>query len=99
MQSNSITNFGGILHENWILKSQLTKGITDPQIDSWYNEGLKNGAYGGKLLGAGNGGFIMFFAPPEKHDLIAKSLSNLKRVKFGFDKNGAQIVFYQPHNK
>ena len=99
MQSNSITNFGEILNDNWKLKSQLTNGISDSQIDSWYKEGIKNGAYGGKLLGAGNGGFIMFFAPPEKHDLIAKSLSNLKRVKFGFDNSGAQIVFYQPQNK
>lgn len=98
MQSNSISNFGEILHENWMLKSQLTKGISDPQIDKWYNEGIKNGAYGGKLLGAGNGGFIMFFAPPEKHDLIAKSLSKLKRVKFKFDESGAQIVFYQPNH-
>lgn len=99
MQSNSITNFGEILNENWMLKSQLTKGITDSQIDSWYNKGMKNGATGGKLLGAGNGGFIMFFAPPEKHNSISKSLSNLKRVKFGFDKAGSQIVFYQPNNK
>lgn len=96
MQSNSITNFGEILNENWKLKSQLTKGITDSQIDTWYKEGIKNGASGGKLLGAGNGGFLMFFASPEKHDLIANSLSNLKRVKFGFDNSGAQIVFYQP---
>ena len=96
IESNSITNFGEILHENWVLKSQLTKGITDLEIDSWYSEGMKNGALGGKLLGAGNGGFIMFFAPPEKHDLIAKSLTNLQRVKFKFDRNGSQIVHYQP---
>jgi D-glycero-alpha-D-manno-heptose-7-phosphate kinase len=99
IESNSITNFGEILHENWALKSQLTKGITDPEIDSWYNEGIKNGALGGKLLGAGNGGFIMFFAPPEKHNLIAKSLPNLQRIKFKFDRNGSQIVHYQPNNK
>jgi len=99
LESNSITSFGEILHENWVLKSQLTKGITDTEIDSWYNEGMKNGALGGKLLGAGNGGFIMFFAPPEKHDLIAKSLPNLQRVKFKFDRNGSQIVHYQPNNK
>ena len=68
LENNSFTNFGEILHENWVLKSQLTKGITDSEIDSWYSEGMKNGALGGKLLGAGNGGFIMFL-PPEKHVL------------------------------
>jgi D-glycero-alpha-D-manno-heptose-7-phosphate kinase len=99
LESNSVTNFGEILHENWVLKSQLTKGITDSEIDSWYSEGMKNGALGGKLLGAGNGGFIMFFAPPEKHDIIAESLTNLQRVKFKFDRNGSQIVHYQPNNK
>ncbi len=99
LESNSVTNFGEILHENWVLKSQLTKGITDSEIDSWYSEGMKNGALGGKLLGAGNGGFIMFFAPPEKHDIIAESLTNLQRVKFKFDRNGSQIVHYQPINK
>ena len=99
IENNSITNFGQILHENWVLKSQLTKGITDSEIDSWYSEGIKNGALGGKLLGAGNGGFIMFFAPPEKHDIITKSLTNLQRVKFKFDRNGSQIVHYQPINK
>ena len=74
----------------------MTVGISDAQIDDLYNKGILAGATGGKLLGAGNGGFIMFFAPPEKHDLIAKSLTNLQRVKFKFDRNGSQIVHYQP---
>ncbi len=98
LESNSIKNFGQILHENWALKTQLTNGISDIQIDSWYKEGLKNGATGGKLLGAGNGGFIMFFAPPEKHNKIINALSNLQKVDFKLESGGAQIVFYQPYN-
>lgn len=98
LENNSILNFGDILNENWMLKSQLSKGISDSQIDLWYKTGLKNGALGGKLLGAGNGGFLMFFAPPEYHDKIAMSLSGLKRVKFKFDKVGTQITFYNPKN-
>jgi D-glycero-alpha-D-manno-heptose-7-phosphate kinase len=98
LESDSLQNFGQILHENWILKSQLTNGITDNQIDSWYQTGLRNGALGGKLLGAGNGGFIMFFAPPETHFKICNALSDLQNIKFNFESGGSQIVFYQPKN-
>ena len=97
LESGDEENFGEILDENWRLKSQLTIGITDPQIDEWYCKGIQAGATGGKLLGAGNGGFIMFYAPPENHEKIKASLSGLKPIKFGFDKNGAQIVFYSPN--
>lgn len=96
MESNSLDNFGTILDENWRLKAQLSTGITDPQIDAWYAAGMACGAKGGKLLGAGNGGFIMFFAPPHLHQAITMALSDLEPVKFRFDQNGAQIVFYQP---
>ena len=97
MQNNILDNFGSILHENWVLKSQLTNGISDPQIDDWYKTGIKYGATGGKLLGAGNGGFLMFFAPPENHIRIQNALNRLKKVDFGFDNSGSQIVFYQPN--
>jgi D-glycero-alpha-D-manno-heptose-7-phosphate kinase len=98
LESGDVENFGSILDENWRLKSQLTSGITDPKIDEWYCRGIQAGASGGKLLGAGNGGFIMFFAPPENHEKIKTSLSGLTPIKFGFDRNGAQIVFYNPNH-
>ena len=98
LETGDVENFGSILDENWKLKAQLTSGITDPQIDEWYIKGIQAGATGGKLLGAGNGGFIMFFAPPEYHAKIKFALSNLTPIKFGFDRNGAQIVFYSPMN-
>jgi D-glycero-alpha-D-manno-heptose-7-phosphate kinase len=87
---------GDLLDENWRLKAQLTAGISDPQIDAWYATGMAKGALGGKLLGAGNGGFIMFYAPPERHTDITAALSDLQPVKFRFDSTGAQIIFYQP---
>lgn len=96
IEKNNLDNFGAILHENWRLKSQLTKGITDSQIDNWYQVGLKNGATGGKLLGAGNGGFLMFFAPKHLHYQIEQALFGLMKVDFKFDTGGSQIVFYQP---
>lgn len=96
LESGTLANFGDLLDENWRLKSQLTSGISDPQIDGWYATGMSNGAQGGKLLGAGNGGFMMFYAPAERHAQITAALSNLQPVKFRFDRTGAQIVFYQP---
>jgi D-glycero-alpha-D-manno-heptose-7-phosphate kinase len=96
LEAGSLDNFGPILDENWRLKSQLSAGISDPQIDGWYLAGLSNGALGGKLLGAGNGGFMMFFAPPERHAQITSALHTLQPVKFRFDRAGTQIVFYQP---
>jgi len=96
LESGSLDQFGAILNENWRLKSQLTAGITDPQIDAWYLTGMQNGAQGGKLLGAGNGGFLMFYAPEEQHAGISAALAELQPVRFRFDRTGAQIVFYQP---
>lgn len=96
LEAGDVNDFGAILDENWRLKTQLTAGISDPQIDDWYARGLASGAGGGKLLGAGNGGFLMFFAPPESHGRIVAELSDLESVTFRFDRNGSQIVFYQP---
>jgi D-glycero-alpha-D-manno-heptose-7-phosphate kinase len=96
LESGTLEQLGSLLDENWRLKAQLTSGITDTQIDTWYASGMANGAQGGKLLGAGNGGFIMFYAPKERHAQITAALSGLKPVKFRFDRTGAQIVFYQP---
>jgi D-glycero-alpha-D-manno-heptose-7-phosphate kinase len=96
LESGTLDYLGDLLDENWRLKAQLTTGITDPQIDDWYARGIAHGALGGKLLGAGNGGFIMFFAPKEHHQKITSALSELEPVKFRFDRTGAQIVFFQP---
>lgn len=96
LESGNVQNFGSILDENWRLKSQLTNGISDSQIDDWYRRGIEAGATGGKLLGAGNGGFIMFYAPPENHEKIKIALADLNPIKFGLDRTGAQIVFYNP---
>ena len=97
IELGSLDNFGAILNENWHLKKQLAGGVSDIQIDDWYNRGLKAGADGGKLLGAGNGGFLMFFAPNDKHQSIKLELKELRPIQFGFDNNGAQIIFYQPN--
>ena len=96
LEAGMLDQLGTILDENWRLKAQLTSGISDPQIDSWYATGMAHGAKGGKLLGAGNGGFMMFYAPPERHQEIKLALPELRPVRIRFDFNGAQIAFYQP---
>jgi len=93
LESDDIESLGELLDKNWQLKRQMTAGISDFQIDSWYSKGMLAGATGGKLLGAGNGGFIMFFAPKEKHANIVIAMKNLQRIPFSFDNNGSQIVF------
>ena len=97
LELGTLDHFGDLLDENWRLKAQLTTGISDPQIDAWYAKGMMNGALGGKLLGAGNGGFMMFYAPKERHAQISTALAHLEPVKFRFERTGAQIVFYQPN--
>jgi D-glycero-alpha-D-manno-heptose-7-phosphate kinase len=95
LEAGYLHTFGEILDANWNLKRQLSQGISDGQIDAWYDVGMKNGALGGKLLGAGNGGFMMFFAPPHAHAGIEAAIG-LRHVRFQFERNGTQIVFCQP---
>ena len=97
LESDDLEAIGALLDKNWRLKCQMAAGITDPQIDEWYQKGITAGAKGGKLLGAGNGGFMMFFAPAEKHPDIIKAMGGLREIPFSFDTNGSQIVFYQPN--
>ena len=96
LERNNLGAFGEILHENWELKKTLVGGISDGELDDWYETARNAGALGGKLLGAGRGGFMMFFAPPERHAAIAHALPGLREAKFRFDNNGSQIIFYRP---
>lgn len=84
---------GRILHENWVLKRTLTEGISSGEIDAWYDRARQAGVLGGKLLGAGGGGFLLFYAPPEKHAAIAEALCDLRRIAFSTEPRGSRIVF------
>jgi D-glycero-alpha-D-manno-heptose-7-phosphate kinase len=92
LQENRATSFGEIIHEGWLLKKNLARGITNGAIDGWYETARKAGAIGGKLLGAGAGGFLMFVAPPEKHEAIMRALK-LRRMDFRFETQGSRIIF------
>mgnify|MGYP003582853307 CR=1 FL=1 len=95
LQSGNLNSTGEILDENWQLKKQLASGVSSSAIDDWYAKAKSNGALGGKLLGAGAGGFLMFYAPVERHDAIERALG-LRRIPFGFEPLGSRIIFYNP---
>ena len=91
-----LDDFGYMLDEYWKLKSSLTNKISNSLIDDIYNIAIKNGAIGGKILGAGGGGFILFYAKPNKHNGIKNALNKLINVPFKFDNTGCQTILYSP---
>ena len=90
----SISEFGRLLDENWKLKKKINKHSSNNIIDKYYNEAIKAGAYGGKLLGAGNGGFLLFIANRFSHKKIAYRLKKLKKMSVKFDFSGTRITYY-----
>jgi D-glycero-alpha-D-manno-heptose-7-phosphate kinase len=88
--------FGELLHENWELKRSLTQGVSDPEIDGWYETALAAGATGGKLLGAGGGGFLLLVAAPERQATVRAALAQLRQVPFHFTARGTQITLFEP---
>ena len=93
--NNELDKIGELLHENWIEKKQLAQGITNPWIDSAYKKAIKAGATGGKICGAGGGGFLLFYCKKENQNRVKQALQNLEEVPFSFEPNGSQIL----HNK
>ena len=92
--SDDITDFGKLLHESWKIKRGLTDLISTSEIDEIYKDALSAGAMGGKLMGAGGGGFMLIFAPPEYHSRIKERLKDFLFVPFGFEQLGSQVVLY-----
>lgn len=93
LEAGSPADVGGLLDEAWGLKSRVCPGITTSWIDHLYRTGKDNGAVGGKLLGAGGGGFILFYAPPDAQARIRAALPDLTPLKFGFEGKGTRIVY------
>jgi len=85
--------FGNLLHESWKLKRTLSSKISSPMIDGLYETARKHGALGGKLCGAGGGGFMLLFVEPDKQPSVEKALHDFLRVPFAFDFKGTQIIF------
>ncbi len=93
LNRNKFKTFGEILHENWMLKKTLAEGVTTEKIDRWYKTAKKNGALGGKILGAGGGGFLLLFAERKNHQKILEALPELSRLEFSFEPQGSKIIF------
>ncbi len=96
IMSGNVNAVGDVLHESWLLKKSLSAAISTGHIDDVYERARKAGARGGKLLGAGGGGFLMLFAPPERHEAIKAALGDMRHVPFGFEHLGTRVAFYQP---
>jgi len=92
----SINEFGRLLHESWQIKKTLSQRISNSSIDEIYEAGLGAGALGGKLLGAGGGGFMLFFVPPERWEALRTRLKKLLCVPFNFSSRGSDVVHYEP---
>jgi len=88
-----LSRFGALLHEAWLAKQSLDSGISNGEIDAMYQHGLAAGALGGKLLGAGAGGFLLFFAPPETHPALERAFAHHQLVKVSLGAPGSQIIF------
>jgi len=95
--SAPIAEFGELLHEAWQAKRSLSNMVTTPEIDEIYRAARDAGAIGGKLLGAGGGGFMLIFAKPEYHAAIRERLKTLIHVPFAFEESGSRVVLYHPN--
>ncbi len=94
IEAGNFPELGELLKENWALKKTLANGISNDLIDTIYQEGIGAGAIGGKLLGAGSGGFMMFLAEPRYHDAIASKLSQFRKTQFNIEKKGSEVVYH-----
>ncbi len=94
LQKNNTDIFGEILHENWMLKKSISDGVSTSEIDNWYEIARRAGAAGGKILGAGAGGFLMIYARAELHEAIKNALHMLRPVPIRFEPLGSRIIFY-----
>jgi D-glycero-alpha-D-manno-heptose-7-phosphate kinase len=87
-----LDDFGSLLDEAWVLKRGLASGVSNDVIDSAYSVAKENGALGGKILGAGAGGFMLFYIPPEKQRQVQRALSQYLWVPFSFETGGSRLI-------
>jgi D-glycero-alpha-D-manno-heptose-7-phosphate kinase len=87
-----VADFGRILREGWEQKRLLAEPISNETIDAWYRAGMAAGAYGGKLCGAGGGGFLLFLAARDRHAAIRAALADLQELQVGYEPNGVRVL-------
>ena len=91
-----MAEIGTMMDISWRLKRELAEPVSSDIIDEIYTEGRRAGAYGGKLLGAGGGGFMLFLVPPERQEQVRRQLSSLIEVRIDIDTVGSNILVYNP---
>jgi len=96
-QDIPLEEFGKLLHRAWLNKRTLSNMITNTKIDDLYKVAINAGAIGGKLLGAGGGGFLLFFVKPQDQKKVKNVLNKLTHVPFSFENTGSKVVLYQPN--
>jgi D-glycero-alpha-D-manno-heptose-7-phosphate kinase len=92
---NDLDAFGEILHQGWLMKRELASGISNGYINEWYEQARRHGAIGGKILGAGGGGFLLLYAPRERHSEILSALPELRAIPFRFEPQGSKIIYVE----
>ncbi len=95
VSKSDINDFGKLLDYTWKLKRGITNIISNDSIDEMYNRAIKNGALGGKLLGAGGGGFLLLYVEKEKQNIVRKALEDLLYIPFEFENDGTRVIYYQ----
>ena len=93
LQNNDVNHWGEMLDRTWKTKKQLASKISNPIIDKMYEDAISAGAIGGKVLGAGGGGFLLFYVPEDKQNHVREALKDFKEVEFDFNSSGSQIIF------
>lgn len=93
LKSNNIDDFGHLLNDAWKIKKSLSSSISNNHIDDIYEKGINCGAIGGKILGAGGGGFILFYVPITNHEIFKSKMSDLMNVPFKFENDGTSIIY------
>ena len=96
-EKTPIEEFGKLLHESWLYKRNLSSMVSTPAIDAMYEQAISAGATGGKILGAGGGGFLLLFVKPELQSKVRERLNGLIHVPFEFEDSGSRVVLYQPN--
>jgi D-glycero-alpha-D-manno-heptose-7-phosphate kinase len=95
MEECRLDDFGALLHEAWLSKKKLASGVSNSRIDQYYSRALEAGARGGKILGAGGGGFLLLYADEAHQEAVRKALAELRQIPFAFEPQGSKIIYVE----